>query len=68
MSQLYNSLSRISWALGIATMLGGVVLKVVPDLGKRVEATPHGIVIFAGVLFLCALATREIGGKATSGS
>lgn len=61
MAQLYNALGRISWALGMVTMLGGVILKVMPSWGKRIDASPHGIEVFAGALFLCVLASRELG-------
>lgn len=65
MSQLYNTLGRVSWALGLVTMVGGVVMKVMPALEKRLDLSPHGIEIFAGALFLCALASRDLG-RATS--
>ena len=61
MSQLYNTLGRVSWALGIVTMLGGVVLKVMPAWSSRFDVSPHGIEVFAGALFLCVLASRDLG-------
>ncbi|HEV2348578.1 MAG TPA: hypothetical protein VG028_01905 [Terriglobia bacterium] len=61
MSQLYITLGRVSWALGLVTLLSGVVMKVIPAWGKRFDVSPHGIEILAGALFLCALASRDLG-------
>jgi hypothetical protein len=61
MSQLYNTLGRVSWALGVVTLVGGVILKVMPAWGKRIDISPHGIEVFAGALFLCVLASRDLG-------
>ncbi len=68
MSQIYNSLGRVFWGLGMVNLAAGVVLKAVPSGGDRIHATPHGILILAGVLFLCTLATREVGRTIPSGN
>lgn len=61
MAQLYNTLGRVSWALGVVTMLGGIGMKVIPAWGRRFDVSPHGIEILAGAFFLSALASRDLG-------
>ncbi len=60
MSRVCRVLIRMSWALGLLSMTGGVVLKVVPPWSDTLRTSPRAGLIFAGVLFLCALATREM--------
>ncbi len=65
MARIYRLLVTLFWGLGLLSMLGGVALKLVPSLVERFRTEPRGGMIFAGVLFLAALATREVE-KATS--
>ncbi len=61
MARVYRTLMDVCWALGIVCMLVGVVFKFSPDLMRRFGTEPRGFLIFAGVLFLCAIATRAVG-------
>ncbi len=65
MARICRLLVTLFWGLGLLSMLGGVALKLVPSLDQRISTEPRGGLIFAGVLFLAALATREME-KATS--
>lgn len=60
MARIYRLVVAITWGLGLLSMLAGVILKLAPDLAARASVTPRGSLIFAAVLFLCALATREM--------
>lgn len=60
MAQIYMRLSRVVWGLGMASLLASVVLKAVPRWADKLSTPPHGILVFAAVLFLCSLATREV--------
>lgn len=60
MAKVYRRLFEICWALGLLSMLAGIVLKLMTTLADRLNLTPRGALVFAGVLFLCALATREM--------
>jgi hypothetical protein len=68
MAQIYMRMSRIMWGLGMGSMLASVVLKAMPHWSDKLSTTPHGILDFAGVLFLCALATREVQRTVSPGS
>ena len=60
MSRAFRVLIAVSWGLGLLNLVAGIVLKLVPTLIQRTSTTPRGSLVFAGVLFLCALATREM--------
>jgi hypothetical protein len=60
MASLYRMLVGVSWGLGLLSMVLGVLLKLMPSLGERFNTSPHGGLVLAGVLFLCALATRDL--------
>jgi hypothetical protein len=59
MASLCRRLVQVCWGLGLICMLASVVLRVVPVL-RETSFTTRGGLILAGVLFLCALATREM--------
>jgi hypothetical protein len=61
MARLYRSFMEICWALGVASLVTGTVLKFSPVLVHRFATEPRGVLVFAGVLFLCAIATRAVG-------
>jgi hypothetical protein len=61
MARFYRSLMDVCWALGMLCLLLGVVVKFSPVLMRRVYTEPRGILVFAGVLFLAAIATRVVG-------
>jgi len=70
MSRLYHLLTRVCWALGVLTLVTGVVVKFTPKLKSffdSMDTDPRGILIFAGVLFLCALASHAIDRTETPG-
>ncbi|MBI1956432.1 MAG: hypothetical protein HYS38_08570 [Acidobacteria bacterium] len=60
MASLYRIIFGVSWGLGLLSLVGAVVLKVVPAWREVVNTNSHGGLIFASALFLCALATREM--------
>lgn len=60
MATLYRILVEFCWAAGVLAMLWAVVLRLVPALNQIAVVTPEGVLIFAGTLFLCTLATREM--------
>jgi hypothetical protein len=66
MLRAYRTLFVGSWGLGILGTVGGVVLRVVPGLEAKTGLSARGFLILAGVLFLCALATREMEQVASS--
>ena len=61
MARLYRSFMEVSWALGVVSLVSGVVLKFSPVLMHRFGTEPRGMLVLAGVLFLCAIATRAVG-------
>ena len=61
MARLYRSLMEVCWVLGVVCMIIGVILKYSPVLMQRFSTEPRGVLVFAGVLFLCAIATRAVG-------
>ncbi len=60
MSRAYRVLIGVSWGLGLLSLALGATLRLLPSLAERMNTTPRGGLILAGVLFLCALATREM--------
>lgn len=60
MMQIYRVVFKLSWALGLLSILAGVVIKLA-HLEARVTIASHTAFIVAGTFFLCALATREMG-------
>ena len=60
MSRVYSSLTEVCWALGVLSLLAGVILKFVPILQQRFGVDARSGLIFAGTLFLCALATEAM--------
>ncbi len=68
MSRFYRFLVSVSWALGVLSLIVGVVFRLVPALSVKTTFTPRGGIILAGALFLCALATRAIERSGPAGS
>lgn len=60
MARLCRSLVQVCWALGVVSMLAAVLFRVAPILSRKTTLESRGGLILAGVLFLCALATREM--------
>jgi hypothetical protein len=60
MARLCRSLFQLCWVLGLLSMLVGVLFRLVPILIHKTHLDSRGGLILAGVLFLCALATREM--------
>ena len=61
MSGVYRLLANTSWGLGVLGTVAGVVFKVAPVLQDKTSFSAHSAVILAGALFLCSLASREMG-------
>jgi hypothetical protein len=61
MARLYRSLMEVCWALGMVVLVIGVAAKYSSVLIDRLGTEPRGILIFSGVLFLAAIATRAVG-------
>ena len=59
MTQIYRIVCKLSWALGLLSILAGVVIKLA-HLEARATITSHTAFVVAGTFFLCALATREM--------
>lgn len=60
MAQLLRILFQLSWGLGLLSLLGAAVVKFM-GLEAKATVTGHTLILLAGTLFLCALATREMG-------
>jgi hypothetical protein len=60
MASIYRMLVGVRWGLGRLSMVLAVLLKLAPGLGEKFNASPHGGLVLAGVLSLCALATRDL--------
>jgi hypothetical protein len=56
---VYNSVLKASWAVGVISLLASVVVKLVPILQAKLGVSPHGGMVTTAVLFLCVLATGE---------
>lgn len=59
MTQIYSLLFRLSWALGLLSIIAAVVIKLL-RVEVRATVTAHTMFLIAGTFFLCALATREM--------
>jgi uncharacterized membrane protein len=59
MTQIYRIVCKLSWALGLLSILAGVVIKLA-HLEARVTVTSHTALIVAGTFFLCSIASREM--------
>lgn len=68
MARICRFLFQACWGLGILSLLAGMVLKLLPAWADRLRTSPRGGLALAAVLFLCALATREMGKTTTPGS
>jgi len=66
MAGIYKLVGSLSWWLGAISLIAGLLVKLAVPSGiqKFGTTTAHSLVFFAGVLFLCTLATRTMeGGK-----
>ena len=59
MTQVYDVLFKLTWALGLLSILAAMVIKLL-HLESRLTVTSHTAFLVAGTFFLCALATREM--------
>jgi hypothetical protein len=59
MTQIYGIVCKLSWALGLLSILVGIVVKLA-HLEAKLTITSHTAFIVASTFFLCALATREM--------
>jgi hypothetical protein len=61
MAALYRLVGTLSWWLGLLSLVAGFVMKFVRPMGiQSLGMVPHNLLFFAGVLFLCTLATRTM--------
>jgi len=62
MAGIYKFVSNTSWWLGIVSLIAGFLTKVLKPSGIPLfgSVTAHSLLFFAGVLFLCTLATSAI--------
>lgn len=60
MTRVYRAISGLTWALGLAGLVFSTVLRFSAGLAARFNLNPRGGLIFAGTLFLCALATSQM--------
>jgi len=59
MASVYKLVGSLSWWLGVLCLIAGSLTKLVKPSGIQVFGivTAHSLVFFAGILFLCTLAT-----------
>jgi len=60
MTQIYSIVSKFSWAVGLLSMIAAVVIKLM-RMEAKLTVSSHTMFLIAATLFLCALATREMG-------
>lgn len=61
MAALYRFVGTVSWWVGVLSLVAGFVMKFVRPTGiHSLGVIPHNLLFFAGVLFLCTLATRTM--------
>ena len=58
MQKLYRIVMQVTYFLGLLSLIIGVLIRILPRLQQ--VAAPRGVLILAGVLFLCALATAAV--------
>jgi hypothetical protein len=59
MTQLMNFVVRLSWWLGLLSIVAAVVVKLL-QAEQRAHVTGHTLFLVAGTFFLCTLATRAM--------
>lgn len=68
MARIYRMVFEVCWGLGVLSLLAAIVLRLAPTLALRLATSPRGGLLLAGVLFLCALTTREMSKASSSTS
>ena len=58
MTQMYRIICQLSLVLGLLSILGAVIIKLL-HLEARLTTTSHTAFVVASAFFLCSLATRE---------
>ena len=58
MQKLYCIAMQVAYFLGLLSLIIGILFHILPSLQKA--ATPRGLFIFAGAVFLCALASNAM--------
>jgi uncharacterized membrane protein YgdD (TMEM256/DUF423 family) len=59
MSKIQSMVHELSWLLGVICVVASIMLRLLSTLQTKLPTTPHGGLVMAAVLFLCALATGE---------
>jgi len=67
MFRLYRTLMEVCWALGVVSAILAVIAKFSLTVLHRLQTEPRGILAFAAVMFLCALATEAVGRTSAPG-
>lgn len=59
---MHKLIAHLTWWLGILCLIAGFLVKVLKPSGieKFGSVTAHGLLFFAAVLFLCAMASSTI--------
>jgi hypothetical protein len=65
MTQIYRIVFQLSWALGLLSIVAGVLIKLL-HLEAKLTIAPRTAFLAASAFFLCALATREMQRSQTS--
>jgi len=65
MPGIYKLLANVSWWLGIISLIGGLLVRLVKPSGISLygPVTARSFILFAGVLFLCTLATSAMNAR-----
>ena len=61
MPKVYRSVLEVCWGLGLICTLGSIVFRLLPTVQMKLGFSPRGLLMLAAVLFLCVLATAEVG-------
>jgi hypothetical protein len=66
MSKFRSMVNEVAWILGVICLAGGLLLRLLALGHIYLAVSPRGSFLLAAVLFLCTLATGELG-KAPAG-
>jgi hypothetical protein len=60
MTRIYRIAANVSWWLGVLGLIWAMALRLAPHLADKLNTSSRGWLIWAGALFLCSLASREM--------
>ena len=61
MKKLTHAIFVASWLLGVLSLVAAIVLRFAPAMETRFNVSARGGIFLSVALFLCALASREMG-------